>query len=398
MNILGINRTVFIKFLAGLLPAMVLAGCGGGGGGDAAMGTVGVSLTDAPACGFEAVNVTVRQIRIHRNSSAADTASGWVDINLNPARKINLLDLNNGVLESLGEMPIGPGQYTQVRLVLVPNQGGNISNSVVLAGTTTEIAVDTPSAVQSGIKLIHPFTVRTNTRTDLVLDFDACKSIVTRGNGRYALKPVIRFIPMVLNGIRGVIDPNLLGSHVVVSAQRNGEVIHSTVPRPLTGEFFLARFDVGAYDVVVTADGHATAVITTVPVATSSSIAIVSTASQPIVLPVSTMHTVSGIVLLSPSSTIDTVAFVAAKQTPDIGVTVTVKTAAADLASGAYALALPAGAPLLGPYGSGTLPIPLVPMPTVAGHYAIEASADGFFTQSAAQDLSSADATRDFTL
>jgi hypothetical protein len=83
-----------------------------------------------------------------------DTARGWTEINFNPARKINPLDLNNGVLESLGEMPIGAGQYTQVRLVLVPNSGGNVANSVVLSGAIAEIPVATPSAVQSGIKLM----------------------------------------------------------------------------------------------------------------------------------------------------------------------------------------------------------------------------------------------------
>lgn len=330
MNIFGINRHVLIRYLGALVPALVLAGCGGGGGGDDGMGTVGVSLTDAPACGFDAVNVTVRQIRIHRNSSVADTAQGWAEINLNPARKINLLDLNNGVLESLGEMPIGVGHYTQIRLVLVPNSGGNVANSVVLSGTASEIPVATPSAVQSGIKLIHPFNVRGNERTDLLLDFDACKSIVTRGNGSYALKPVIKVIPTVLNGIRGVIAPSLLASKVVVSAQLNGEIVHSTVPNPLTGEFFLARFDPGTYDLVVTGDGRATALIKAVPVADSSSIAIASTVAQPITLPPSTTHAVSGIVTLNPAST-ETVAFVAAKQTIDTGVTVTVKTRAADL-------------------------------------------------------------------
>ena len=364
------------------------------------MGTVGVSLTDAPACGFDEINITVSRVRIHQSSTASDTAAGWADINLNPARKINLLDLNNGVLDSLGETAVAAGHYTQVRLVLVPNSGGSVANSVVLAGTTPEIPLDTPSAVQSGIKLIHPFDVQGNQRTDLLLDFDACKSIVARGNGTFALKPVIRIIPISLNGIRGVIDPALLtpNANFVVSAQMGGEVVRSTVPNPQTGEFFLARLDPGTYDFVVAADGHATVVIKAVPVASPTSIAVASTAAQPITLPTSTTHTVTGTVTLSPASTIETVAFATAKQLVDTGVAVTVKTEAADLTNGTYSLTLPAQAPLLGSFGGGALPVILTPIPLAAGQYAIEASADGYVTQGVIQDLSSADAGLDFVL
>jgi hypothetical protein len=38
---------------------------------------------------------------------------------------------------------------------------------------------DTPS----GIKLVHSFTIEADRVSDLILDFDACKSIVRRGNG-----------------------------------------------------------------------------------------------------------------------------------------------------------------------------------------------------------------------
>ena len=53
-----------LTWLMASLLAMFVAGCGGGGGGgDAApaSGTLGVSMTDSPACGFDAVNVTVGQ-------------------------------------------------------------------------------------------------------------------------------------------------------------------------------------------------------------------------------------------------------------------------------------------------------------------------------------------------
>jgi len=387
-----------LRWFTALLLAAFVAGCGNGGGGS---GTLGVSLTDAPACGFDAVNVTVSKVRAHQSGAASENAGGWSEIALSPARKINLLDLTNGVLESLGETTLPAGHYAQLRLVLGANNGSSPpNNSVVLSSGTPggEIALVTPSAVQSGIKLIHEFDVAAGQRVDLVLDFDACKSVVTRGNGSYALKPVIKVIPTVLNGISGFVDTSLLGSNVMVSAQQNGVVVQSTAPSAQTGEFFLARLAPGNYDVVITADSGATAVIDAVPVASSTSIVMVSTHATPISLPASTTQNIRGNATLNPASTTEEVIFVAGKQTFVSGPTVTVKSQAADLLSGAYTLILPVDEPLLGQYGAGALPIVLAAQPAPAGQYAVEASATGYQTQSVSKNIPAATATQDFTL
>lgn len=58
---------------------LLLAACGGGGSGsdDAGAGTLRVSLTDAPACGYDSVHVTVEKLRVHRIAlgRAASTCS-----------------------------------------------------------------------------------------------------------------------------------------------------------------------------------------------------------------------------------------------------------------------------------------------------------------------------------
>ena len=375
------------------LLAVLVAGCSSG---DSTPGTLGVSLTDAPACGFNAVNVTVVKVRVHQSSSASNTDAGWTDITLNPARKINLLNLTNGVLDNLGETPLAAGHYTQLRLVLDPNTGMGLANSVVPTGGI-ETALVTPSAVQSGIKLVNQFDVVSGQRVDLVLDFDACKSIVLRGNGSYALKPVIKVIPYVMNGINGFVATPLPASGVMVTAQQNGVVLRSTAPNATTGEFFLARLVPGNYDVALTANDRATAVIAAVPVASTTSIAILSSSAVPITLPMSATHIVSGTAILNPSSSTE-VAYVAAKQTIGIAPVVTVKSVAADdLAGGAYALTLPIGAPMLGQY-SATLPLTFAAQAGVAGTYSIEASATGYQTQSASKNISAADAPQSFTL
>ncbi|WP_296160331.1 DUF4382 domain-containing protein [Rhodoferax sp.] len=376
--------------------AALVAGCGGGGGASAP-GTLGVSLTDAPACGFDEVNVTVNKVRVHQSSTASESEGGWTDITLNPARKINLLDLNNGVLEPLGETPLAAGHYTQLRLVLDRNTSNALANSVVPTGGV-ETALVTPSAVQSGIKLVNEFDVVSGQRVDLVMDFDACKSIVKRANGDYALKPVIKVVPFVLNGINGFIDPAMLGSGVMVTAQQNGVVVQTTAPNMSTGEFFLARLPAGSYDVVLTANGRSTAVIAGVLVETETSIVPLSTTDTRITMPTSLMGTVSGTAVLTPVSTTE-MAYVAAKQTFGAAPTVTVKSVAADdLNGGAYSLSLPIGEPMLGQFGSGILPIALAMQVGMAGKYSVAASATGYQPQSVSKDISVTNATQDFVL
>ena len=378
--------------LATFCATALLTACGGGGG-DAGIvnpGTLHVSLTDAPSCGYDAVNVTVRQVRVHQSANAGENDAGWTDITLNPARKINLLNLTNGTLTELGETPLAAGHYTQLRLVLDPNSGTAFTNSVILsADPTKEFSLDTPSAVQSGIKLNSEFDVAAGQRADVLLDFDACKSIVTKGNGKYALKPVVKVVPIALNGINGFISP---ANRVTVSAQQNGVIVGSTVPNSTTGEFYLARLTPGTYDVVITADGRAASVISSVPVASATSTTSVSTSSTPIVLQtaIPLPGVISGVVTLTPASSTEA-PYVAAQQTFQGGSKVTVKYRFADMVTGEYALTnLPTVAPLLGKY-DGKLPVAFAQSNTTpgTGMYSVEASAAGY----ASKTISSVDIT-----
>ncbi|HET9025445.1 MAG TPA: DUF4382 domain-containing protein [Burkholderiaceae bacterium] len=177
--------------MVALAASAVLVACGGGGNDSPApaqMGTLRVALTDAPNCrvandDLAKVYVTVERVRVHQSADAEASSGGWTDMAINPAKRLNLLDLTNGRLEELGTTPIPAGNYTQVRLVLSGNQGSSTANALVLAGETAEIPLRTPSAAQSGLKIIHPFTVQPNTLVDLIIDFDACRSIVALGNG-----------------------------------------------------------------------------------------------------------------------------------------------------------------------------------------------------------------------
>src|SRR5579884_3660672 len=125
---------LFILFL--LCEMLFLAACGGGSGNGGAStqttvsnsssspnkGTLAVSLTDASGCDFDGVFVTIQKLRVHVNPSAAPEDAGWFEIPLpNGPQQINLLTLQNGLTKELGLADLPPAHYSQVRLILVPN-------------------------------------------------------------------------------------------------------------------------------------------------------------------------------------------------------------------------------------------------------------------------------------
>lgn len=377
--------------LAGLSAAVLLAACGGGGGGgqstDSTAGTLKVALTDAPACGFDKVYVTVSKVRVHKSGDAAEADAGWSEIVLAAPRRIDLLGLVNGKLDDLGQTTLPAGTYNQMRLVLVPNAGGTLANSVVPT-SGTETALATPSGVQSGIKLNGTFEVREGATTEIALDFDACKSIVSRGNGTYGLKPVIRMIPMAVSGaINGYVDKTVAGA--VVSAQVNGVVVRSTAA-DADGYFSLSPLEAGSYAVVVTGGSRSTDIINAVPVTASAATAL-STSAQPLLTASSTFGKVEGSLLPA-----DAEGTAAAYQSVSGGPTVEIAYRAAE-SDGKYALSLPLAAPRYGQYSS-TLPISLATQGALASKYAVRATAAGYQSQSIDIDLAGGDLVRNFTL
>src|SRR5438046_1507164 len=103
------NTAKFLGATLALAITAALVACGGGGGGGSTattMGTLRVGLTDAPACGFDHVKVTIQKVRVNQSATAADADAGWTDITLNPALQVDLLTLTNGAFTTLGQTPL----------------------------------------------------------------------------------------------------------------------------------------------------------------------------------------------------------------------------------------------------------------------------------------------------
>lgn len=365
--------------LAAMTASLWLVGCGGGGGASSNnsavdSGTMSLSITDAPACGYDAVHVSIEKIRVHKSSTAEDADSGWSEVVLTPTKRVDLLTLTNGVLEELGQTALPAGKYTQMRLVLAANTGADpLANSVTPSGGT-ETALTTPSAQQTGIKLNVDMDVAADKVADFVIDFDGCKSIVQRGNsGQFNLKPVVSVTPVLSDaGLRvvGYVDPAIANASTSVSVQSNGVPVKATMP-DANGKFVLFPVPVGNYDLVVSAAGRVTAVMTGVPV-DASAYTNVNTALLPILAPIATPRTVSGTV--TPAS-----ATVRALQTLTGGPTVEVSWVPVDADTGAFGFTLPIEAPVRTAYVAAPVTLDFVRDAADAdsGNYTLEAASDG---------------------
>ncbi len=365
-----------------------LAACGGGGGGggdsSAQQGTLKLAMTDAPACGYDHVFVTVTKIRVHQSATAGTSDAGWSELTIAPKR-IDLLGLTNGVLQELGSLPLPAGNYQQIRLVLAdnpsnPTPANPLANALVLSGSTNEIALTTPSGQQSGFKLQANFSITGGQVADMVLDFDACKSIVKAGNsGKYNLKPVVAVIKRLTTEIVGYVNP-ALASSVVVSTRDPNNNLRATVPNATTGKFVLAYLPENSnYTVVVAGQNLTTAAVTGVPVSIAAGTTTLNAPTAPIPMPTSASATVSGTVI-NTSNTPLTEASVSAQQTLSAGQKLEVAWTSVDPSNAAYSLSLPLAAPLKASYvASG--PLVFTADTAVAGKYNLLGSAPGYTVQ-----------------
>jgi hypothetical protein len=192
-----------------------------------------IRMTDAPGP-YTEVNIDLQSVEVTGNGGKSMMLSITPGI-------VNLLDFSNGLDTLIATGELDYGSVEQIRLVLGAN------NTVVVNSVTYPLS--TPSADQSGLKLQVHQVLTAGVAYNVLLDFDANKSIVSTGNGQYKLKPVIRTVEIALSGsIKGNILP--LGTSVTVEATSNG-ISYSTAVNEL-GRFLIQGLPAGTYSVTLT--------------------------------------------------------------------------------------------------------------------------------------------------
>ena len=249
-------------FLLTILSILVMTGCSEDKSTSPAdsTGTLKILLTDAP-CKFDQINITFSEISVHSSDDSAEeeqtngegadgnsedqgsiskkSAGEWIIIN-NETQTFDLLTLTNGITSILGEKELEAGHYTQIRLQI----------------TEAEIAVDGttyPLTIPSGtVKFVSGFDIVSETSTELIIDFDAARSVHTTGGNKseYKLIPTIRLINNALCGsISGQVTnyENLPVAYVIAGS----DTLNSTYVNENNGKFTLGFLPEGTYEVSV---------------------------------------------------------------------------------------------------------------------------------------------------
>lgn len=197
-----------------------------------------VRLTDAPG-DYDAVNIDVQDVMVNATD---DPENGWVSMEGVNTGVYDLLELTGGLNVLLADNEWPAGELKQIRLVLGED------NTVVADGESMHL--DTPSALQSGLKVKVKETLEAGYTYDIILDFDVDASIVEAGaSGIKNLKPVIRASSVATSGIiAGAVEP--FDFQVKVSVMNGEEEISAYTDE--NGAFMLYGVPAGTYDVVVT--------------------------------------------------------------------------------------------------------------------------------------------------
>lgn len=142
--------------------------------------TLNIRLTDGPI-DLDKVNIDLQQVFIKG-------PDGFEEIPLGTNTGIyDLLEFQDGkdvLIASIEDLELT--QIKEIRLVLGEN------NTVVVDDETYDLKV--PSGSQSGLKIKVCLDLTDMPEYDLILDFDAGKSVHKTGNGKYIMKPVIKVV------------------------------------------------------------------------------------------------------------------------------------------------------------------------------------------------------------
>ncbi len=235
------QKTLSVLKVSTVLAATTMAllqvqGCSGGGGSSASTGTLKLAITDKASTDFQNVVISIREIRVvpagKENAPDNDPALPVV-VSFATPKVIDVMQLQF-VQQALGDVVLPAGTYSQIRLILEPNPNGQQqpANYLVLTSDpTNKIPLTTPSAQQTGLKILGPFEIKPDTINALMIDFDPNTAIVARGNGAYNFKPTgIRLVRMSdmltqFGSISGTVSSTFKDwSSATVSVKRRGDI------------------------------------------------------------------------------------------------------------------------------------------------------------------------------
>ena len=151
-----------------------------------------ISITDDPFPVELISEASIKVFRIEAHPADAGDDLGMLVLSDDTSR-FNLIELRNGIKETLVDLDIEAGEYDYLRLYI-----DSATLTIIDYGTYN---IKVPSGSESGIKILidPPIKVEGGLTTELVLDIDLGKSFVLNGNidtpagiKGFNFKPVIK--------------------------------------------------------------------------------------------------------------------------------------------------------------------------------------------------------------
>jgi hypothetical protein len=244
----------FLKHMTSIILLLLVLSCGDSdSSNNTEMAKMSVKLVDEPG-DYQNVYIEIIDVKVkyeNDNSNDDDDDEGWGSIGVIEPGIYDLLELTGGVsLQLVDNEEIETGTIKQIRLIL------GDANSVVLEGETEARPLNTPSAQQSGLKVMINQPILAGFNYDFILDFDVDESIVMAGNsGNINLKPVLRASLEVNSGtLAGMVTNTDVAVEVSVD---NGQGITASTFIDADGNFEIPGLPAGIYSVIVTPDPDA---------------------------------------------------------------------------------------------------------------------------------------------
>ena len=221
---------------------------------------VQLKLIDEPG-GFLEVNVQIIDVQYN----VSDSEEGWQSFAQPEGGyppQVDLTELIAGNSLLLADEIIPAGMLKQIRLVLGEN------NTLVIEGENGEagepIHLDTPSALQSGLKLNLNEQLEPGFTYTFILDWVVQESVVESGtSGMYNLKPVIKVNAEVNSGsisghvVTTVGDMQEPVGNVVVEVYSDPEnVLITDTMTNETGDFLIGGLAPGSYKLKISHEGY----------------------------------------------------------------------------------------------------------------------------------------------
>ncbi|MBD0830891.1 DUF4382 domain-containing protein [Aestuariibaculum sediminum] len=217
-----------------------------------------LKLVDAPGDYLE-VNVEIVDVQYNINEGEA----GWQSFSMPEGgypEQVDLTELISGTSLMLTDDIIPAGMLKQIRLVLGEN------NTVLIEGDENQEPelkhLDTPSALQSGLKLNLNEKLEPGFTYAFVLDWNVQESVVEAGStGMYNLKPVIKATAEARSGsvqgnVAEVIDEVQTAMENVVVEIYSGEVMVAETLTDANGDFLIQGLEEGAYQLKINQEGY----------------------------------------------------------------------------------------------------------------------------------------------